>query len=360
MKIRSSGAAAAALLLLTACGRHEPQAATLDPGRVAAPLATAERLALPQRTEVTGTVVAEKVTAVSSRVMAVVTAVPVDLGERVEAGATLVVIDPTSALGQLGSAQGALVQARATLSLAERNLQRFTTLAEKQAASDLELDLARTQHQQARGAVAQAEGAVTAAASVARESRVVAPFAARVADRRVEVGDLATPGRPLLLLESLAGRRVQVSVPEGLVGASSLAVGSAVPVRLDAFPGRGELAGRVVETSPGPDPLTHSYTIKVAIEDAEVPSGAAARVLLATGERQTVAVPTRALIAHGGLTLVVVRDGSGRAHSRVVTTGDRLTDGRIEVLSGLAGGEILLLDLPAAPPAGTLVEEVPS
>ncbi|HEX4952159.1 MAG TPA: efflux RND transporter periplasmic adaptor subunit [Thermoanaerobaculia bacterium] len=359
MKIRSLSAAAA-LFFVAACGRHEPQAPPPDAGRIAAPLATAERLALPQRTEVAGTVVAEKVTAVSSRVMAVVTAVPVELGETVAAGATLVVIDPTSAQGQLGSAQGALAQARAALSLAERNLQRFTALAQTQAASELELDLARTQYEQAQGAVAQAEGAVAAAASVARESRVVAPFAARVSARMVEVGDLATPGRPLLQLESLAGRRVQVSVPEGLVGASKLIVGSLVPVRLDAFPDRGELAGRVVETSPGPDPLTHSYTVKVAIEDAAVPSGAAARVVLATGERPTVVVPERSLIHHGGLTLVVVRDASGRAWSRVVTTGEKLAGGRVEVLSGLAGGETLLLDLAAAPPAGALVEEVPS
>ncbi|HSM13432.1 MAG TPA: efflux RND transporter periplasmic adaptor subunit, partial [Thermoanaerobaculia bacterium] len=69
--------------------------------------------------------------------------------------------------------------------------------------------------------------------------------------------------------------------------------------------------------------------------------------------------PRSAIVESGGLTLVVVRDEDGRARSRVVTLGAAAGDDRVEVLSGLAGGEQLLLGLEVAPAAGALVEPAP-
>jgi multidrug efflux pump subunit AcrA (membrane-fusion protein) len=55
------------------------------------------------------------------------------------------------------------------------------------------------------------------------------------------------------------------------------------------------------------------------------------------------------------MSLVVIKTDDGRASSRVVTLGERL-DGQVEILSGLAGGEEVLLGLTSVPPAGALVE----
>jgi RND family efflux transporter MFP subunit len=352
------GALALAALAAVACGGHP---AAPSGGAPAAPLPTAlavaERSNQSSRTELAGTVAAERTTAVSSRVMAMVTAVEVQLGDSVRAGQVLVRIDPAVAQGQVAQARGALAQAQAALALAERNHERFQNLAASHAASALELDLATMQYAQAKGAVEQAGGAVAAATSVARESQVTAPFAGRVAQRLVEVGDLAAPGRPLVMLESAAGRRLVLSVGEGLAQAAHLAVGQTLPVRIDAQAGLGEIAGRIVEVSPGPDPLSHAFTVKVDLGAATVPAGAAGRAFLPAGERTAVLVPAAALIEAGGLTLIVVRDAAGRAESRVVAVGERLADGRVEVLSGLAGGESVAVGLAAAPPAGTPLVE---
>ena len=180
---------------------------------VSARIVRVEAVTVPQGAELYGTVEAERTAAVSSRVMATVTAVLVKPGDPVRAGQVLVEIDPATARGQEAQARGALAQAQAALALAERNFERFQTLAAKGAASQLELDVARMQYEQAKGAVTQGEGAVEAAASVARESRVVAPFDGRVAAKLVEVGDLAAPGRPLVMVESAAGRRLVLPCP---------------------------------------------------------------------------------------------------------------------------------------------------
>ncbi len=56
---------------------------------------------------------------------------------------------------------------------------------------------------------------------------------------------------------------------------------------------------------------------------------------------------------------MVVRDEDGRAQSRVVTVGASGADGRVEVLSGLAGGETVALGLLTAPAAGARLEVRP-
>ena len=339
-----------------ACGGGAPRAQEASPP-VRAKLAKAELVGAPQRVELYGTVEALRQAAVSSRVMATVVAVHVKSGDAVRAGQLLVEIDPQTARGQEAQARGALAQAQAALALAERNFRRFDTLAGKGAASELELDTARMQYEQAKGAVQQGEGAVESAASVARESRVVAPFAGRVAARLVEVGDLAAPGRPLVVVEAAAGRRLVLAVPETAVAAAGIQPGTVVPVRIDALSGRGELRGKVAEMTPGADPASHTFTVKVEIEGAEVPSGLAGRAWLPGAERSTVGVPREAVLASGGLSMVAVRDGAGKAHTRAVTLGSPLPDGRVEVLSGLSGGEEVLVGLAALPQEGAPVEE---
>lgn len=357
-----------AALALVACGRRDGAAPAAEPAPVSAPVAVAERVAADRRTELAGTVAAERSTAVSSRVMAMVTAVHVQMGDEVRAGQTLISIDPSAAEGQSAQARGALAQAEAALTLARRNHERFSALAATQSASELEVDLARMQFEQAQGAVEQARGALAAAQSVARESRVVAPFAGRVAARLVEVGDLAAPGRPLAMIESSGGRRLVVAVPETIAQTAALEPGDPLAVALDAQPELGEIAGRVAEISPGPDPVTHAYSVKIDLPVAEagaggagirIAAGSAGRAFLPVGRRDAVRVPRQALIESGGLTLVVVRDEQSRAQSRIVTVGDVAADGRVEILSGLAGGETVALGLAAAPAAGTKLEVMP-
>ncbi len=347
-----------AVIALGACG--EP--ATLEDrpaATIRAPLAQAERLELPTRVELFGTVEAEKTASVSTRVMAMVTAVHVQAGDSVRRGQLLLDIDPQAARGQLAQAQGALSQARAALALAQRNYERFQGLQEVQAASELELDMARMQYEQALGAVEQAEGAISTAAAVAADSRVIAPFAGRVARRMVEIGDLAAPGRPLLELQSSGNRRLALTVPESLMAKSNLKVGDTVPARIDARPELGVIQGEVVETTPGADPASHAFQVKLALPTPDLPSGSAARAWLETDRRPVVTVPQSAVLRQGGMSLVVVRNPQGRALARIVTLGEPLDAAgqRVEVLSGLTGDETVLLDLAAVPALGTRVEE---
>ncbi len=346
-----------ALTTLAACGgSHEKAGAEAPVPPVAATLAKAEAREIPQQLELYGTVMADKSAAVSSRVMASVTSVPVNEGDLVRKGQVLAEIDPQAARGQVAQARGALAQAKAALSLAERNYERFKSLNKTSSASELELDMARMQYEQAKGAVEQASGAVEAASSVAADSRVVAPFDGRVGRKMVDPGDLAAPGRPLVMVESAVGRRLVVSVPESLMAGAGLSSGKAIGVTIDTLPRLGTLKGKVVEMSPGADPASHTYTVKVEVVGTAVPTGATGRALVDAGTRKAVVVPAGAVLSQGGMHLVVVKDDEGKARSRAVTVGAPAGDGLVEVLSGLTGGETVLVGLASAPRDGAPVQ----
>lgn len=342
--------------LIVGCGGGHQAAAPAAPAPVTAAVAVAERITTAEEIELPGSVVAERVAEVSSRVMALVTAVRANVGDTVAKGQVLAEIDPQTASGQLSQAQGGLAQAQAHLALAERNYERFKNLAASEAASPMELDMARAQYEAAKGAVEQAQGAVASAGSVAAESRVVAPFAGRIAARMVEAGDLAAPGRPLLRVESTAGRRLAVAVPEGVFARRRAKLGDRVAVAVDARPDLGRMSGRIVEIAPGPDPVTHAVSVEIELAAADVGTGSFGRAFLSGAEREAVVVPAAAVLRQGGAALVVVRGEDGTALSRAVTLGDAVPAGRIEVLSGLAGGEAVLVGLAAVPPLGAKVE----
>jgi HlyD family secretion protein len=269
----------------------------------------------------------------------------------------LLEIDSATARGQVGQATGALAQARAALSLAERNYERYQALADANAASELELDMARMQYEQARGAVEQATGAVQAAESVAAESRVRAPFDGLVVERMVNVGDLAAPGRPLMMIESETDSRLVLAVPASVLVASGVGVGDVVDVTLDTRSDLGTISATVVERSPAADPITHSFKVEVQLPQEGIATGSTGRATIPGTLRSAVVVPRTAILRQGGLTLVVVRREDGLSASRIVTSGDVVGDDEIEILSGLSGGETVLVGLPAVPPNGSPIEE---
>ena len=83
--------------------------------------------------------------------------------------------------------------------------------------------------------------------------------------------------------------------------------------------------------------------------------GSFARLLLPGPETERLIVPARAVVTRGGLELAWAVGADGRAALRYVRTGPALSSGKVEVRSGLAAGERVVLDPPADLEAGTRV-----
>ena len=280
---------------------------------------------VPQVVELYGTVEAERTAAVSSRVMATVTAVQVQPGDvgpgRAGAGGDR----PRD-----GARPGGAGARRARPGAGGAHARRAQPRALQGAGRPRAPPRARARHGahavragQGRGR-RRREGAVEAASSVARESKVVAPFAGRVAAKLVEVGDLAAPGPPAG--HGRVGDRAGGSCwrsRRACCAAAGLKVGApSLPVRIDAPPGAGERDGRGERDEPGrrSDVATRSRSRSSGRRRRA--AGAAGRA----GDRRRDPVrrwPCRARRSSksGGLDLVVVRDAQGLARSRAVTLG---------------------------------------
>jgi RND family efflux transporter MFP subunit len=346
--------AVAALAVTAACGHHEAELAPSSFQPVTVRTTTVERVSLSQPIEVRGTVQPGREAFVSSRVMGPVTAIWVESGSTISQGQKLLQIQPAASEGQLAQATGALSQAQAALALAERNYHRFEALSEQNAASDLELDMARMDFDRARGAVAQAEGAVKAAGTVADDSLVRAPFAGRVVDTLVEIGDMAAPGRPLVRVQSTTGQQIWLVVREADIG--RVKPGQQLELTVDARADLGSITGPVEEIVPSADPATHTFMVKVGLPGVVLPSGLAGRAQIPGDEEVRLVVPASAVHRRGGLELVVVRAADGTARTRAVTTGRTLSGDRIEVLSGLNEGDVVAVDAPGPVADGTPLE----
>jgi RND family efflux transporter MFP subunit len=169
-------------------------------------------------------------------------------------------------------------------------------------------------------------------------TRIRAPEPGQVARRLVEPGDLALPGRPLVVLQTGGALRLEALVREGLI--RRVGLGQELTVAVPSL--ETTLGGKVEEIVPAADPATRTFLVKVLLPPAPgLYAGMFGRLLIPAGREEVVLIPGEALVRVGQLETVLIRGEAGwqRAY---VTTGQR-REGMVEVLSGLEGGETLAL-----------------
>lgn len=135
---------------------------------------------------------------ISARISAEIKTIHVQVGDKVQAGQTLVQLDcEDSELGLLNS--------KAALSLAEKELSRARSLAKTKNLSPQELNRRKTEHTQAQVVWKQANLQV-------KRCRVPAPFTGIITKRLASEGELANPGAPLLQLLDTQHLEVTVQI----------------------------------------------------------------------------------------------------------------------------------------------------
>ncbi len=302
--------------------------------------------------EVDGAVVGRTEAAVASRLAAPVVEVRAVPGQTVRAGEVLVRLEQREADGAVESARASVAAAESAEALASKNLSRFERLEGKGAAAVLELDRARQDRASAAAVLAGARAALRRAETDREQAVLVAPFDAVVVEKLVSPGDLASPGRPLVRLASVTGRRVEAA--PGEQEAARLAVGEQIAVEL----GGKAMTGRIVEIAGAVDPATRRRTVRVELPSGIEPAvGAFARLRLPGPKETRLYVPERAVVARGGLELAWAVGPDGAAALRYVRTGAHAEGGLVEIRSGLVEGERVVLDPPADLEAGTRVTQ---
>ena len=313
--------------------------------------------------EALGTVRARTTAAVAPQVMGRLTGVAVSEGSAVAAGTLLATIDDTTVRAQLSSADGAVAeaeaargevdgaisQAEAGKALAEKTFERFRTLLEGKVVTQQEFDevemrrivavkdLERAQQKrvQVSAKIAQARGQADAARAMLAWTKVVAPFAGVIVEKRADAGSMAIPGVPLFFLEDPRHHRIEMFVSETYL--PLLRKGTPVRVVLDANPGQ-PFSAVVTEIVPGIDPASRTFTVKADLPAGRARSGQSGKVRFAAGTGRILAVPKRAITRAGGSDGVFsVGALDNVARLSPVTLGVEFGD-RVEVLSGIEDG----------------------
>ena len=280
--------------------------------------------------EVTGTVRSNQTSLVASRVMGVVTSVNVKEGDFVQKGQLLLTIDDRDAVQRLQAANMSAEAAKQSQSLAEKTWQRYKKLHDEEVVSQQEMDRMDTQKKLADAEYHRVKAMADEAATYMSFTKVTAPAAGRITEKRIEAGSMATPGMPLLVLEGGGSSYIEVSMDAGI--GPAVKTGMPVEAEVDTMPR--PLAGTIKEVFPAIDPASRTFTAKIGFKNANPRSGLFARVRIPIGKKEAVLVPERAIIRKGQLTGVYAVDDQGLVTYRLVRTGKSFAAGT-EILSGL-------------------------
>jgi RND family efflux transporter MFP subunit len=313
----------------------------------------AQKTTVPDWLEAVGTVRAAQTSQVASQMMGNIVEIRAHEGDRVQNGQVLAVLDdaqPRSAVDQataaLSAAEKEVSAADSELALAEATLKRYQQLYEKKSVSPQEFDEAKGRYQSAeahrdmaRAGQAQANARLMQAQTSLGYTRVRAPFAGIVTEKKADAGTLASPSMPMFTIEDTQSYRLEVAVDESDL--RLVRIGQVSPVTIDAL-GNVQLSGKVVQIVPAADPASRSFLAKAELAaDARLRSGLFGRARFPRGERTALLVPRTSLVEHGQLQGVYVLDTNQIAGLRYVTLG-RSVGQQIEVLSGLQDGEKLV------------------
>ena len=301
-------------------------------------VAEAEIVEIPLVAEASGSVEAWQRVSPGTKIMGRVSELTVREGDRVSADQAIVRLESADLEAAVAQARAAVMMAEATLENASTHYRRMQQLHAQRSVTDKNLEDAEAAFRVAGARLEVAQANLEAAEVMLSYAVVRTPIAGWVTSKMIEEGDMASPGRPLLVIEDLSRVKAKVSVPEGVV--AGLSPGQSAEVTILGRP-RPATIDRIV---PSGDPATRTFTVEMVLDntDGEINAGMFARAAFDTGNRSAVLIPLTAVVERGQLVGVFVVEGD-RATLRWIKLGASIDD-RVEVLSGLQPGDRYLSD----------------
>ncbi|WP_200375638.1 efflux RND transporter periplasmic adaptor subunit [Thiocystis violacea] len=329
--------------------------------------ATVERRNLGGNTTVGGTIVPVEEITFTAQMPGGVELIAGSEGDFFRKGTVLAVLDDAALVAQRQAALAAIANAQAAVRNAEVQYQRERADPTPQQGNMMSqmmpmpffgdnkgtgvsrsanLHQYGTQIEQAQGALVTAQAQLREVDAKLGDIKSVAPFDGYITHKHVNVGDTVQPGQPLLGFADMQRLQLQADVPTRL--SAPLQPGFMTRVKLDD-PSQTVVPARVAQVFPMADPTRHTIRVKLDLQEgAPAKAGMYAEVLIPQRESELGAVPVipvSALIYRGGLPMVYVLDEQDRPRLHLLRLGEQYGD-QVSVLTGLQGGERLLIDPP--------------
>jgi len=294
----------AATLLLSACSRPAPPE---EPIR-AVKVITVGTAAMGSGAEFAGEVRAQVESRLGFRVGGKIVRRQAELGQRVKAGEILAQLDPQDYQLAAQAARAQVTAARTNRDLAAADFKRYKDLREQNFISGAELERRDATLKAAQAQLEQAQAQGSAQGNQAAYTTLVADVSGVVTAVEAEPGQVVSAGTPVVRIAQDGPRDVVFSVPEDKV--ALIRPGSGVDVR--AWSARDSLKGIVREVAASADPVTRTFSVKVALPTkGALALGTTVAVLPQALDRagaQVIKLPTSALRQDGQSSAVWVLD----------------------------------------------------
>jgi RND family efflux transporter MFP subunit len=288
------------------------------------------------------TVEAVRQSTVSSQVAGRITAVNFDVGDYVKAGQVIARIDPAELSQAVAGSRAQVAQAEAQLANAKANYERQLQLFQQKFIAQAALDRATAEYRAAQAAAQAARAGAGQSATVRSYTTLTAPFSGVVMARHAEVGEMATPGKPLMTGFDPSDLRVVANVPQYKLAEIQQSGRAAVEIpSLKKW-----IDAKGISVLPSADTATHTVKVRIDLPEnlGNVIPGIYARAYFAVGAARKLVIPSSAVVRRSEVTGVYVVNAKNRVGLRQVRLGEASPRGQIEVLAGLNPGETIALD----------------
>ncbi|MDO9710416.1 efflux RND transporter periplasmic adaptor subunit [Paracraurococcus lichenis] len=264
-----------------------------------------------------------------------------DIGDRVQAGQVLALIDTPDLDQQLAAAEAATATARAQRDLASRTAQRWNELSARNVVSQQATDERRGDLAARTAQLSQAEAEVNRLRALTGFKQVLAPFDGVVTSRAIDVGGLIVSGStsspPLFTVTDMSRLRLYVRVPQAYTG--SIRTGMKAEFIVPEYGDR-SFTAELTRTSDAVDVQSGAMLVQFAADnrDGALKPGGYAQVRLELPPEPSAApqlrVPASALIFRAGGTSIAVVDAEGRVTVKPVRI-SRDLGAELDIASGL-------------------------
>ena len=253
------------VLLLWLAGKFSPKVPSTTSAASAHALDVEQRLVpvllkqLPSSETAVGSVHAVHKTTIGSKLLARVVEVDLKAGQKVQKGDVLIRLDDTDLRAKLQQAKAAVAAEEAVYRQAAGDEKRYAQLVKSRTISQQQYDNTVATLQTAEANLHRAQATVNEVQATLDWATIRSPIDGTVVDKKVDVGDMVTPGQMLVTLFDPNHMQLVASVRESL--SNRLQVGQSIGVRLEGFDK--QCSGTISEKVPEAQSASRSFQVKV-------------------------------------------------------------------------------------------------
>lgn len=333
---------------LVACSKQETKLAQDTRPTVKVKLAKVGSATPASFTSVSGKIQAADYVTVSARMMGYITKVNAKVGDKIRAGQILVQLSNKDIQTKIAQVDAQILEAETGLNNIEKDYARIQSLFDKQSATQKELDDITTHRDMMKAKLKQAQEGKNEINTMLSYSVIKAPMSGIITEKWIQNGDLASPGKPLLSIESGSKFQAEAMVPESKI--AQISKGDPVKVLIKST-GQ-EISGHISEYSHSAKNTGGQFLTKIDLDKKDLSriklfSGMYATVQLpdskAAADTQQISVHKNAIVRQGQLTGLYTLGDGNTALLRWVRLGKSYGN-QVEVLSGLTLGESYIVE----------------